>query len=149
MQHKTTATDLAKNMALECVGTRVGRLHRVVSRRFDESLRPLGLTIPQIEILSALSLIGQSTKPSTLADKLSMERSTMSRNLAIMEDRGWVTAGEKSATGRSMSIVITDQGAEKLVSANDAWNEAQKALVQTMGPETARVIDAWLGELTR
>lgn len=147
MQHLTSAEDLAEKMARGCVGTRVGRLHRVVARRYDESLRPLGLSVPQMEILSALILIAEPVKPSALADVLNMERSTMSRNLAVMEDRGWIAPTERSATGRSMTVAITEQGAAKLESADAAWSDAQAALVEAMGPEAAGTLDAWLGEL--
>jgi DNA-binding MarR family transcriptional regulator len=148
MQHKTSAEDLAERMAQGCVGTRVGRLHRLVGRRFDESLRPLGLSVPQIEILSALTLIAEPVKPSTLADVVSMERSTMSRNLAVMQDRGWIAPTPTSATGRSMTVAITDAGTATLASADAAWNDTQSGLLEAMGPEAAHTIDGWLGQLT-
>jgi DNA-binding MarR family transcriptional regulator len=148
MQQQHSAEDLAGTMAKSCVATRVGRLHRLVARRFEEHLRPLGLSVPQTEILSALTLIAEPVKPSVLADLLQMERSTISRNLSVMEDRGWITPKETSATGRSMTVVITDQGLATLASADAAWHDAQTELVQAMGHEAASTIDAWLGELT-
>jgi DNA-binding MarR family transcriptional regulator len=119
-----------------------------VGRRFDEHLRPLGLSVAQMEILSALTLIAEPVKPSVLADILNMERSTMSRNLAAMEDRGWVTPKETSATGRSMTVVITELGSAILGSSEDAWSDAQAELVEAMGSDSTGTIDAWLGELT-
>ncbi len=148
MQHQTSAEDLAGRMARGCIATRVGRLHRLVGRRFDEHLRPLGLSVAQMEILSALTLIAEPVKPSVLADILNMERSTMSRNLAAMEDRGWVTPKETSATGRSMTVVITELGSAILGSSEDAWSDAQAELVEAMGSDSTGTIDAWLGELT-
>ena len=120
MQHQHSAQGLAGQMAQGCVATRVGRLHRLVGRRFDEHLRPLGLSVPQMEILSALTLIAEPVKPSVLADVLSMERSTVSRNLAVMEGRGWIAPSETSATGRSMTVVITEEGSATLASADVA-----------------------------
>jgi DNA-binding MarR family transcriptional regulator len=101
-----------------------------------------------MEILSALTLIAEPVKPSVLADILNMERSTMSRNLAAMEDRGWVTPKETSATGRSMTVVITELGSAILGSSEDAWSDAQAELVEAMGSDSTGTIDAWLGELT-
>ena len=148
MQHQHPAEGLAGQMARGCVATRVGRLHRLVGRRFDDHLRPLGLSVPQMEILSALTLIAEPVKPSVLADVLSMERSTVSRNLAVMEGRGWIAPSETSATGRSMTVVITEEGSTTLASADVAWSEAQEDLVEAMGSEAASTIDAWLGGLT-
>ena len=147
MQQKIPAGGLAEKMRRGCVGTRVGRLHRLVGRRFDESLRPLGLSIPQMEILSALTLIAEPIKPSALAELLGMERSTMSRNLAAMEDRGWIAPMEMSATGRSMTVAITEEGSAKLESADEAWSDAQAALVEAMGPDVTATIDNWLDQL--
>ena len=147
MQHKTSAADLAERMQAMCVGTRVGRLHRLVDRQFELHLRPLGLSVPQMEVLSALTLFAEPVKPSALADVLSMERSTISRNLAVMQDRGWVKPGDVSATGRSMTVVITDEGASKLESAEAAWTDAQASLVAAMGSDAPSTLDGWLMEL--
>jgi DNA-binding MarR family transcriptional regulator len=76
-----------------------------------------------------------------------MERFTMSRNLAVMEDRGWIAPHEVSATGRSMTVVVTDAGKAMLVSAEAAWSDAQAAVVTALGPGAATIIDEWLGEL--
>jgi DNA-binding MarR family transcriptional regulator len=100
------------------------------------------------EILSALTLIAEPVKPSTLADVVSMERSTMSRNLAVMQDRGWIAPTPTSATGRSMTVAITDAGTATLASADAAWNDTQSGLLEAMGPEAAHTIDGWLGQLT-
>ena len=147
MQHKAFAVGLAMKMQEGCVGTRVGRLHRLVDRRFEQHLRPLGLSVPQMEVLSALTLIAQPVKPSALADALNVERSTMSRNLAAMQERGWVAPGDVSATGRSMTIVITEDGTAKLGSAESAWEAAQASLVAALGADASGTLDSWLQEL--
>ncbi len=134
-------------MLESCMGSRVGRLHRLVDRQFDQHLRPLGLSVPQMEVLSALTLIGRPVKPSFLADVLSMERSTMSRNLSIMQERGWVEPGDVSATGRSMSVVISREGVLKLESAETAWREAQEAVVAALGTDAPSTLDDWLNKL--
>ena len=147
MQQKNEKWDFADEMRRACLGTRVGRLHRVVARRFDGSLRPLGLTMPQVEILAALVLHDAPVRPSELADVLLVERSTVSRNLAAMRDRGWVETAEVSPTGRSMAFAPTPAGTQILASAQTAWAEAQASLVASLGPETAATLDAWLDYL--
>jgi hypothetical protein len=49
---------VAEEMQANCLGVRVGRLHRIVARRFDQALRPLGLSLSQMEILSGLTIMG-------------------------------------------------------------------------------------------
>ena len=122
-------------------------LHRIVARRFDQSLRPLGLTLPQLEALSALTLIGHPVRPGVLADYLAVERSTMSRNLAVLEERGWARTVEWSPTGRSMTFGITGPGTEVLSRAGDAWREAQAAVTALLGADAPGRLDTWLDVL--
>ena len=147
MQQIDEARQFADTMRRSCLGTRVGRLHRVVARRFDGALRPLGLTMPQVEILASLVLQDAPVRPSELAEVLMAERSTVSRNLAALGDRGWVEAAEVSPTGRSMAFAATPEGERVFVSAREAWSEAQASVVGSLGPETAATLDAWLDGL--
>jgi DNA-binding MarR family transcriptional regulator len=147
MQQKDAAREFADEMWQTCLGTRVGRLHRAVARRFDGALRPLGLTMPQMEILAALVPQDAPVRPSELAQVLMAERSTVSRNLAALRDRGWVETAEVSPTGRSMSFAATLEGTRVLASARTAWAEAQASVVGALGPGSPAAIDAWLDDL--
>lgn len=144
MQQNNAAGDLAREIRAGCVGMRVGRLHRIVARRFDQSLRPLGLTLPQLEALSALTLTGHPVRPGALADYLAVERLTMSRNLAVLEDRGWARTAGRSPTGRSMTFEITGPGTEILARAGAAWREAQAAVTALLGADAPARLDTWL-----
>lgn len=149
MQQKDAARGFADEMRRACLGTRVGRLHRAVARRFDGALRPLGLTMPQAEILASLVLHDAPVRPSELARVLMAERSTVSRNLAALRDRSWVEVAEVSPTGRSMAFVATPEGARALASAREAWAEAQASVAGPLGPSASATIDAWLDHLGR
>ena len=147
MHHTTGVEEFADAMRQECLGTRVSRLQRIVARRFDQALRPLGLSMPQLEILSCLVLRGAPTRPSELAEILCAERSTISRNLAALQDRGWIEAATVSASGRSMAVTATDEGERVFLGARAAWSAAQAALMDQLGPESPTTIDAWLATL--
>ncbi len=147
MQHESerdVAGQLTRDMVAECVGVRVGRLHRLVAREFERHLRPIGLSLQQLEVLSTLTLCAGPVKPTVIADLLALERSTMSRNLAILIDRGWVASTDTSTTGRSLSVAITEAGTTKLAHADRAWRQAQVALIDRLGPDTAATLDTWL-----
>lgn len=139
------ALDLAAAMREGCLGVRIGRLHRVVARRYDQALRPMGLSLPQLEVLGVLMLRGP-LKPTAVAEALAVERSTISRNLSLMEQRRWI-ALESSPTGRSISAAITDYGIEVLAEAREAWAVAQQDLVRALGSGAPAHIDAWLEAL--
>ena len=139
------ARDLAVAMRDGCLGVRISRLHRMVARHFDHALRPLGLTLPQLEILAVLMMRG-SLKPSAVADALAVERSTISRNLSVMEKKGWV-AIESMPSGRAASVAITQQGVAVLARAKMAWTEAQAYVVHLIGADASGTIDPWLDAL--
>jgi DNA-binding MarR family transcriptional regulator len=146
--HGREARALAGLMQRECLGLRAGRLHRLVVRRFEQALRPIGLTLSQMQILSALTIVEDPVKPAFVADMLSVERSTMSRNLSLLETKGLVTVTERSASGRSLAVTITDDGLRTLAATRAAWEQAQEALIADLGADVPDTLDSWLAELS-
>ncbi len=104
----------------------------------------MGLTQPQM-VLASLVIAAGPLKPTALAGKLMLERSTISRNLALMEKRGWVAVTETSATRRAMSVTITEAGLTAFTSAGTAWRRAQADAARMLGPDAAPMFDQWLG----
>jgi DNA-binding MarR family transcriptional regulator len=145
MEEHASADDLAAEVAGACLGMRVARLHRVIARLYEQALQTVGLTQPQMEILASLIIAERPVRPAALAAKLMLERSTISRNLALMQKRGWVAAAETSATGRAMSVTATDLGAAAFTSASTAWRRAQADAGRMLGPDSAAMLDQWLG----
>lgn len=148
MQHISRAKPMAHAMQSECLGLRVARLHRLIRRRFDQELRPLGLSTSQLGVLSALTIHGGAVKPAQLAEWLATERSTVSRNLSLLEAKGLVVPAEVSASGRSMAVAITDRGSEALGGAENAWHRVQASLTDLLGDEAPEKLDTWLDRLT-
>ncbi len=148
MQHMDGAAEFAETMRQECLGTRISRLHRVIARRYELALRPLGLSVPQMEILSYLVLHDAPARPTELAELLMAERSTVSRTLAALQERGWVRTASTSATGRAMSVAATADGAAALAAARRAWADAQADISERLGAAAAGTMDAWLDALT-
>jgi hypothetical protein len=75
-----------------------------------------------------------------------LERSPVSRNLALMQDRGRVAVAETSATGRAMAVTITDAGLGAFTGASTAWRRAQADAARMLGPDAAPILDQWLGQ---
>ncbi|HEY0934335.1 MAG TPA: MarR family winged helix-turn-helix transcriptional regulator [Trebonia sp.] len=153
MQQDEMAADQAAQVALDlqtsCLGVRIGRLNRLVGRRFDHALRPLGLSIAQMEVLGALMLNESPPRPADLAQWLAVERSTMSRNLALMEKHGYVRTTETSPTGRSQRVTITREGQIALGRAEQAWRQAQDSIIGQLGGHSVATLDSWLESLAR
>lgn len=74
----------------------------------------------------ALALAGP--KPvGALADGLGLERTTLTRGVALLERNGWVEA-KRSDDGRERVLQLTRAGRRKLESAYSAWKTAQDAV---------------------
>lgn len=138
---------LAGQVWERCVGSRITRLHRLVSLHYDQALDRAGLTLPQVEILSALLMRGRPVGPSEMGTNLAVGRSAMSRKLAALEGRGWVETAGRSETGRSMTFVITAAGVEILAHADQTWAEVHEDTVGRLGVGAAAQLDRWMTDL--
>lgn len=148
MGQNAVARDLAAAMRAGCLGARVSRLHRLVARAYEQELQALGISLPQIEILSYLMNSANAVRPAALAAQLMVERSTLSRNLALMRAKGWITGVKTSPTGRAMSVAITDPGIDVLADAASGWRRRQAQIETALGPAACSMLDHWIDSLS-
>jgi DNA-binding MarR family transcriptional regulator len=140
--------DMSQRIAKECIAMRVRRLNRVVTKIYDDSLRPLGLRTAQQTILVAISLMKIPT-PRDLERRLSLEKSTVSRNVERMQRRGWVefVPGED---GRSHHLKLTAKGTKLLHESTALWQVAQKRVALLLGKKggiaLSRILSAFGSE---
>jgi len=130
------AQSASRTIADECVGYRVRALNRLITRIYDDELRPHGIRFSQMNILTAVTLHGP-IQPVEVARMLSLEKSTLSRNVRIMEDNGWVLA-LPAAHGHTLEA--TTAGRRLLKQAAPAWRAAQDQVTELLGPKTASAL---------
>jgi len=129
---------LQTEMARQCLATRVRLLSRTITRIYDAALRPFGLTISQLGMLSAVSIL-QPAAAGDVANYMSMDISTLSRNAHLMAGEGWITV-EPSEHGNGRVLRLTGDGARKLSEATPAWSLAQAEAKELLGAEDAGAI---------
>ena len=122
-----------QRIARDCIALRVRLLNRVITKLYDEALRPYGLRTAQLNILVAVSLM-QSATPSEIEQQLSLDKSTVSRNVERMRERGWVQF-VSTEDGRSHQVHLTAQGATLLRKTTAGWEEAQVKAASVLGKE--------------
>lgn len=127
-----TADYLATTQCL-CLASR--RAARAITRRFDRGLRPHGLRATQFSLLSGLILKGPQAI-GELADLLGAERTTMTRNLAVVEAAGFVTI-RPGEDARARIVAITPRGREVLAAALPDWKRIQAELSDRIGQPAA------------
>jgi len=130
-----------------CIALRARRLSRVVTKLFEDALRGHGITVAQFTLLGAAVLEGP-LQPARLARMLDLEKSTLSRNLRLLEAAGLVRiASADGEPGRR--VTATDRGRRKLVYALPAWREAQALAVGALGDVVVGRLDAMIAALGR
>ena len=115
----------------ECICTHLRRAARGVSRHYDEALVGFGINVAQFSLLRHLQRLDQPSI-STLAEAMGLERSTLGRNLRVLEADGLVALDEGSDQ-RNRLVRLTAQGIERLQAAGPAWEQAQRQLVDRLG----------------
>ena len=123
---KKSYKDQAVLMEETCAALALKKASRAVTRRFDEIMAPSGLRSTQIAVLLELVVSGP-LKLTELADKLIMDKSTMSRNIRPLEDLGYIV--KKALKGKRKHIFITTKGEEILNVVFPLWHKAQNEVL--------------------
>src|ERR1700728_4104288 len=92
-----------------CLCLHVQRAARALARRFDEALRPFGLTNGQFSLLMSLNR-PEPPPMGPVASLLAMDRTTLTAALKPLERRGLVKVSPDPSDGRSRILKLTDKG---------------------------------------
>ncbi|MCV3273361.1 MarR family winged helix-turn-helix transcriptional regulator [Roseobacter sinensis] len=115
-----------------CLCLHLQRAARAIARRFDEALRPVGLTHGQYSLLMALNRPG-APRVGELAHFLAMDRTTMTANLKPLERRGLLAMLADPKDKRSRRITLTDDGRDLLVQAVPIWRKTHDDVDEMLG----------------
>src|ERR1700723_1099772 len=89
-----------------CLCLHVQRAARALARRFDDALRPLGLTNGQFSLLMSLNR-PQAPGMASVASLLAMDRTTLTAALKPLERRGLVKVATDSSDRRGRQLKLT------------------------------------------
>ena len=133
-----------REVARACACANLRRAARALTQLFDEALAPSGLRVTQFTLLVTSRLAGESTI-NELAERMAMDRTTLSRNLKPLVRSGLleVRPGED---GRRRLVRLTPAGEQALEEAYPLWQQAQQETVGVLGEERH---EALLGDVAR
>jgi DNA-binding MarR family transcriptional regulator len=123
-----------------CLCLHVQRAARALARRFDESLRPFGLTNGQFSLLMSLNR-PEPPPMGPVAQLLAMDRTTLTAALKPLERRGLVKVSPDPADRRSRVLQLTGKGRSLLARALPVWQSTHDDVEQLMpdqAPEELR-----------
>ena len=117
-----------------CLCLHTQRAARALGRRFDEALRPVGLTNGQFSLLMSLNR-PEPPGMGAVARLLAMDRTTLTAALKPLERRGLVVVGVGVGDRRSRVLALTDAGREALAAAVPIWRATHADVEREMGGE--------------
>lgn len=104
-----------------CISLR--KAARIVTRRFDEAFKEIGLRSTQAPILMELVMRGPLNM-STLARILVVDKSTLSRNVTRLEDQQLIS--RRAGKNGQVELFATEIGLEKIRKLLPLWEKAQR-----------------------
>ena len=128
-----------------CVCTQLRRASRGVTRRYDDALAAVGLGAAQFSLLRHVQRLTQPSI-SVLADAMGLDRSTLGRNLRVLEEQGLVQLGEGRDL-RAREVRLTEAGLQRIGQALPLWEQVQRELNARLGAERRAELMSLLEEL--
>jgi DNA-binding MarR family transcriptional regulator len=145
---KIPATPFATTLLVRdtCLCLHTQRAARALSRRFDEVLRPLGLTSGQFSLMMALNR-PEPAPMAPVATLLAMDRTTLTAALKPLERRGLIRVASDPRDRRMRLLSLSEAGQALLARAVPLW-EAAHAGEEARLPDGAASLRRALNALT-
>ncbi len=130
-----------------CLCFAAQRAARALARRFDEVLRPVGLTNGQFSLMMSLN---RPEPPSigAVAALLAMDRTTLTANLKPLERRGLVETTVDPEDRRCRRVKLTREGHKLLRAALPIWVREHAAVDRLLAQTDARTVRTGLRMLS-
>ena len=132
-------SDIAETTAATCLATRVRQLSRIITRLYDDAMRPLGITASQYTLLAQLASRDGITAVE-IGHELDIEKSTLSRNLKRLLALGMIVM-DPPAGRRGRGLHLTPKGQAVLKEAYPVWQATQSRSIAAMGVDTRAKLD--------
>lgn len=144
---ETAISAIAEATSEKCLATRVRQLSRIITRVYDDAMRPLGITASQYTLLAQLASRDAITAVE-IGHELDIEKSTLSRNLKRLLALGHIIM-DPPAGRRGRGLHLTPKGQAVLKDAYPIWQDAQSKAVTAMGTGSREVLDGLLVQAER
>src|SRR5262245_12323204 len=136
----------SRDLMEACACTRLRTAARLMTRAYDEALRPAGVNASQLAILAAID-VDEATSIAGLSKRLAMDRTTLSRNLRPLEAGGLVRLGAEGWK-RSKTVHLTAQGRKALARAKGLWEQTQTSFLEQFGRADWKRLEGHLKSVT-
>ena len=119
-----------------CLCLHLRRAARALARRFDDALRPLGLTSGQYSMMISLNR-PEPPNVGSVASLLSMDRTTLTAALKPLQRRDLVTVMVDDEDRRGRRLRLTPAGRALLARALPVWGRTHAEIERLLPPDGA------------
>lgn len=133
---------------IPCACLHVRRADRQLSQMYDQYLRPIGIRSTQYGMLRCVDGLPDPFI-SDIGRFLSMDQTTVTRNVEKLEKAGLVVTRPHPDDPRKKKVELSAHGKAKLEEAQPLWEEAQRRIVARMGEDDFNSLLRLLGKLNR
>jgi DNA-binding MarR family transcriptional regulator len=130
---------------LPCYCATLRQAARTLTSFYDERLKESGIRVTQFTILQLLNR-KPGARIADMVEWLAMDQTTLTRNLALLVDRGWVEVIDRP-TGREKCWGMTREGEAKFSETLPLWEAAQAEVERQFGAQRTRSAHAQTFEL--
>ncbi|WP_395703742.1 MarR family winged helix-turn-helix transcriptional regulator [Aquabacterium sp.] len=127
-----------------CTNFKLRQLLRRVAQHYDGEVGKSGLKTTQYSLLTHVLKLGP-LRPGDLARAMTMDASTLTRNLKPLLAAGYLEIGP-GEDARSRLVHITDAGRAKRAEAQRHWRVAQESLNERLGLARVKALHALIDE---
>jgi DNA-binding MarR family transcriptional regulator len=135
--------DKTKSPAAEvvggCIATRLRLATRVITKLYDDALRPFRLTVAQMSLL-ALAAHRGALRQAEVSAQLQVDDSTLSRNLDRMRANGWLEVAPE-ADARVHTHQLTAAGKALFERTLPDWRAAQRKASELLSESGVKALD--------
>lgn len=111
---------------------------RRMASAYDEALLPTGLNVAQFGLLRRIAG-GEPVSLTELAGRAELDRSTIGRNVRVLERDGFVELS-RGDDQREAAVALTRRGRKVLEDAAPLWEACQEGLEHRVGRDRMRVL---------
>jgi DNA-binding MarR family transcriptional regulator len=128
----TTGKEECRFFETSCVSYNLRKSSHIISRIYAKEMADAPISGPLFGLLASIHKLGPRTITAVAKD-LGLDRTTLTRNLKALTQRGLIEVRQVSANHKE--IRLRPQGETALRTSLDCWRKAQQRVVDTLGED--------------
>ncbi|MCG7337579.1 MarR family winged helix-turn-helix transcriptional regulator [Sporosarcina sp. ACRSM] len=117
-----------------CACANLRKAARSVTQAYERKMESTGLKVTQYYMLVNIAR-HDKISISNLGDVMLLDQSTVTRNVNVLKNSGYVDIARDPIDSRTKSVSITDIGLAKLEEATPIWLQIQEKIEKDIGQE--------------